>query len=221
MPQREFALIGLGRFGSSVARTLYEAGCSVLGVDRNPARVQAMADHATHVVEADATDEEVLRSLGLRNFDVVVVSVGTQLEASVLITLMLKEMGCSHVVAKASSELHGKVLQRTGADRVVFPERDMGVRVARSLITENVVDLIELTPDVSIVEFAAGGQLVGRSLRELHLRARYGVTVLAVRRGSRVMVPPPAEEKIRAGDVLVAVGANRDLERVEALAAGG
>src|SRR5690606_41587220 len=113
------------------------AGYPVLGIDRSPARVQAMADHTTHVVEADATDEEVLRSLGLRNFDVVVVSVGTQLEASVLITLMLKEMGCSHVVAKASSELHGKVLQRTGADRVVFPERDMSVRVARSMITED------------------------------------------------------------------------------------
>jgi len=220
VPPREFALIGLGRFGSSVARTLFEAGHSVLGIDRNPARVQAMADHATHVVEADATDEDVLRSLGLRNFDVVVVSVGTHLEASVLITVMLKEMGCPYVVAKASSDIHGRVLQKVGADRVVFPERDMGIRLARSLSNDNVVDLIELTPEVSIIELEAGGQLLGRSLRDLDLRARYGVTVLAVRRGSQVVVPPAADEKFRPGDVLVLVGGNSGLERVQALAAG-
>lgn len=219
MRQREFAVIGLGRFGSSVVRTLHQAGHNVLGLDRDGARVQALVDSATHVLEADATDEEVLRSLGIRNFDVVVVSIGHDLESSILITLMVKELGVPEVVAKASSEAHGKVLQRVGADRVVFPERDMGARVARALITENVLDLIELTPNISIVEFTAGGKLVGRNLRELDLRAKYGVTILALRRGTQVIVSPRVDMPFRAGDILVAVGTNDDLERVEELAA--
>ena len=219
MKRKEFAVIGLGRFGGSVARTLYGAGQSVLGIDKSEAKVQALSNHCTHVVQADATDEEVLRSLGLRNFDVVVVSIGNELEASVLVTVMLKEMGVKQIVAKASSEAHGKVLQRIGCDRVVFPEREMGVRLARSLVTENLVDFIDLTPEVSIVEFAAGGKLIGEDLRSLGLRARYGVTILAIRRESRVIVPPPATEKIRPGDVLVAIGTHKDLDRVEELAA--
>lgn len=215
MRKREFAVIGLGRFGSSVAQTLFASGNTVLGIDKAESRVQALAEHCTHVVQADATDEDVLKSLGLSNFDVVIVSVGTDLEASIMITLMLKELGVPEVVAKASSHLHGKVLERVGASRVIFPERDMGIRLARSLLDRNLVDYIELTPDVSIIELTAGGKVVGRDLRTLNLRAKYGVTILAIRRGSRVMISPPATENIREGDVLIAIGTNKDLERVE------
>lgn len=218
MKKREFAVIGLGRFGSSVAKTLFAAGYTVLGIDKMESRVQAVANYCTHVVQADATDEEVLRSLGLSNFDVAVVSVGNHLEASIMVTLMLKDIGVPEIVSKASSHLHGKVLERVGATRVVFPERDMGIRLARSLVTENLVDFIELTPDVSIIELAADGKFVNADLRSLNLRARYGVTILAIRRGEQVLVSPDATEKIRKGDILVAIGTNKNLERVEKLA---
>lgn len=215
MHKKEFAVIGLGRFGSSLARTLYEAGHTVLGIDLDEDRVQEMVHHTTHVVQADATDESVLQSLGLRNFDTVVISIGHDMEASILITLMVKESGAKHVVAKASTDAHGKVLARIGADRVVFPEKDMGARLARSLVATNILDLIEITPDVSIIEITAGEQMIGKSLRDLDLRAKFGVTVLAIKRANEIFVPPPAEKKLQAEDILVAIGNNHALERLQ------
>jgi trk system potassium uptake protein TrkA len=213
----EFAVIGLGRFGRSVALTLVELGHSVLGVDREEARVQAVSRQLTHAVQADATDEETLNALGVRNFDAVVVGIGANIEASVLVTLMLKQLGVPRVVAKASSELHGRVLERVGADRVVFPEREMGVRIARRLVAPGVLDLIELTPDVSVEELTAAGKIAGRTLRELDLRAKYGVTVLAIRRGEDVEVSPRPDVRIQQGDVLVVIGRNEQLLKVDAL----
>ncbi|HEY8394367.1 MAG TPA: TrkA family potassium uptake protein [Thermaerobacter sp.] len=214
MAVREFAVIGLGRFGRSVCQTLYEMGYSVLGVDVNEELVQAMVPHATHVVTADATEEEVLRSLGLRNFDVVIVAIG-DLEASVLVTLMLKEMGVRRVVAKAVNEHHGRVLERIGADQVVFPERDSGRRLAQRLVSGNFLDYIELSPDVSVAELHAGGGMVGKSLEQLRLRNRYRVTVLAIRRGEEVVVSPGAGAVIQQDDILVVIGKNDDLRRMQ------
>jgi len=210
---REFGVIGLGRFGASVARTLFEQGYNVLGVDRDEARVQANVNYCTHVVQADATDEEALRSLGVQNLDVVVVSMGHNLEASVLTTLTVKEMGVREVVAKASSEMHGKVLQRIGADRVVFPERDMGVRVANRLISAGILDYLQLGPHMSITEINAGNKLAGHTLGELHLRHRHGVNVLAIRRGEDVRVLPTADDHIQDGDVLVTIGTNDQIRK--------
>lgn len=213
--QREFAVVGLGRFGASVARILYELGHSVMGIDEDEARVQALANQITHVVQADATDENTLRSLGLRNFDTVIVAIGQNLEASILVTLMLKEIGVKTVVAKAATDAHGKVLERVGADRVVFPEKEMGAKLARFLAQSNILDFIELTPDVSLVEFSPGDGFHGKTLRQLDLRARFHVTVLAIRRGRQVLISPPADEPLHVGDIVVAIGNNDNIERLQ------
>lgn len=215
MAAKQFAVIGLGRFGSSVARTLYELGHEVLGIDSDVDNVQSMSGLITHVVQADATEEEVLRRLGLRNFDVVVVAIGHDIQASVLITLMLKELGVKYVVAKAASDVHGKVLSKIGADRVVYPERDMGIRVAHNLVASNVLDYIELAPEYSIVEMTAGENLAGRSLKELNLRAKYGINVMAVKRGEEVKLSPGPEDTIAEGDVIVLVGPTEELAKIE------
>lgn len=212
--QREFAVIGLGRFGTSVALTLYDLGHSVLGIDDDESKVQALANRITHVVQADATDEAALRSLGLRNFDTVIVAIGQDLEASILITLMLKEMGVRNVVGKAATDVHGKVLARVGADRVVFPEKDMGQKTARFLAQTNLLDYIELTPDISLVELSPAG-FEGKSLRDLDLRARFHVTVVAIRRGKEVIISPPADDPLRRDDIVVAVGKNENINKLQ------
>ncbi|HHV79951.1 MAG TPA: TrkA family potassium uptake protein [Firmicutes bacterium] len=213
---KEFAVIGLGRFGQSVAVGLASLGESVLGIDLDEARVNEVSHQLTKVVQADATDEEVLRSLGLRNFDVVVVAVGS-LEASILITLGLKEMGVKYVIAKASSDAHAKVLTKIGADRIVLPEKEMGTRVAYNLSSSNILDVIELSPEYSVIEVSADGELVGRTLRTLDLRNKYGVNVLAIKRGASVNLSPRAEDRIEKDDVLVLVGTNTGLKRVQEL----
>jgi len=215
MAARQFAVIGLGRFGRSVAITLAGMGCEVLGLDLEEGVVHEMGNCLTHVVQADATDEEVLRSLGLRNLDVVVVGIGQDIQSSILVTLMLKELGVRYVVAKAQTEAHGKVLARVGADRVVFPERDMGARVAHNLVSANVLDQIELSPDCTIMEIVAGEKLASKTLRQLDLRAKHGVNVMAIRKGNEVIVSPKADECIAADDVLVVIGRGDAIKRLE------
>ncbi len=211
---REFVVIGLGRFGGSLATTLYDMGYGVLGIDCREDKVNRCKESCTHVVQADATDEATLRSLGVTNFDVAIVSIGHDMQASILVTLNLKELGVPLVIAKASSEVHGKVLKRIGADRVVFPERDMGVRLANHLAVDNIVDYLEITPDVSIVEINATPEMVGKTLRQMDIRAQRGVNIVALRRANQeVVVPPGPDEAIQPGDVLVALGRNEDVRR--------
>ena len=209
---KQAAVIGLGRFGASVARTLANAGCEVLGVDVDESRVKAVADEITDAVRANALDEEALRALGLRNFEVVVVAIGHEVQASILVTVLLKEMGIPKIVAKAQDDLHGRVLQKVGADIVVFPERDMGVRLAHTLISRNVIDEIQLSTDYSILEMVAPHRFLGRSLKELELRQRFGLTILAIRREDRIIVSPDAEQTLEEGDILVALGQPEKLE---------
>jgi trk system potassium uptake protein TrkA len=209
---KQVAVIGLGRFGSSVARTLASSGCEVLAVDVDEARVKAIADEVTDAVRADALDDEALRGLGLRNFEVVVVAIGHEVEASILTTVLLKEMGVPKIVAKAQDDLHGRVLQKVGADIVVFPERDMGVRLAHTLISRNVIDEIQISTDYSIMEMQAPPRFLDRSLKELELRQRFGLTVLAIRRADRIIVSPDAEQTLEEGDVLVTLGQPERLE---------
>ncbi len=211
---KDFAVIGLGRFGSSVAKNLEKLGHTVLGIDSNDARVNAMMHCLTKVVQADATDEDTLKSLGLRNVDAVVVAIGHELQASTLTTLLLKELGIKHVVAKASNDLHAKVLYRVGADRVVFPEREMGHRIAYNLVSTNILDYIELSPDVSIMEITATGSLAAKRLKQLDLRNKFGINVLAIRRGEEINVSPKADDLIKEGDILVVVGPNQGLQKV-------
>ncbi|MGB9839710.1 potassium channel family protein [Thermovenabulum sp.] len=212
---KQFVVIGLGRFGSSVAKTLYKLGYDVLGIDSSEEIVQSMADSITHAVQADATDENTMKALGIRNFDVGIVSIGNDIQSSILVTLILKELGLKYVVAKANNELHGKVLYKIGADRVVFPERDMGIRVAHNLVSSNILDYIELSPDFSIVEIEALPEWYNKTLRNLDMRVRYGLNVMAIKRSDDIIVAPGADDTILEKDILVVVGKNKDIEKIE------
>lgn len=215
MSQKQVAVIGLGRFGSSVARTLHNLGHEVLGIDGDPDLVDLFSAELTHAVACDCTDEEALRALGLRNFDVVVVAIGHDVQASILTTVLLKEMGAPLVIAKAATELHGRTLSKVGADKVIYPERDMGARLAHSLLTGSETDYIELSPEYTMMELAAPQKLVGKSLREANLRARFGISVMAVKSGERINAAPLATDEIKQGDILVLLGSNEGVRQLE------
>ena len=209
---KQFVVIGLGRFGSSVARTLADNGHDVLAIDKCEECIDKLVDYVTHAVEADATDEAALSALGVNNFDTAVVSIGDNLHANILVTLILKEMGVPEVVAKAQDQMHGKILSRVGADKVVFPERDMGERVARQLISPNMLDYIDFAPGYSIIEIIAPGQMVGKTLQEINFRREYNANVMAIRRGKNLNLAPGGQDKILEGDTLIIMGHNDELE---------
>jgi len=224
---RQFAVIGLGRFGSSVARTLSEKGKDVLGIDYREQVVQEISEAISQAVCADAKDEKALKALGIQDIDVAVVAIGN-LEASVLITLMLKEMGIKEIVVKALTDDHKKVLEKIGATRIVMPERDMGQRVGNALVTPQVLDHIDLSADSSIVEIVSPQDFIGKSLRELDIRAKHGINVIAVKRKvksitdkgeatykEKIEVTPEADEIIRIKDVLVVIGPNDKIEKLK------
>ncbi|AEI42293.1 potassium channel family protein [Paenibacillus mucilaginosus] len=215
MKRSQYAVIGLGRFGSSVAMELMKLGYEVLGIDKDEESVEEMADKLTHVVVADATDEEVLRSLGIRNFDCVVVSIGDDIQSSILTAILLKDIGVGNVVAKALSELHGKVLSKIGVDRVIYPERDMGIRVAHQLVSPNLLDYIELSKEYTIAELAVPRCLSGRSLKELDTRARYGCSVVAINKKDGVIIAPTATDTVEEKDIMVIIGTNQQIETFE------
>ncbi|NPV93409.1 MAG: TrkA family potassium uptake protein [Firmicutes bacterium] len=213
--QKQFVIIGIGRFGSSLARTLTNMGYDVLAIDSNVERVQNFTSEVTHVVEADATEPETLKALGIGNFDVAVVAIGDCIQASILVTVLLKDLGVKKVVAKAINDLHGRVLEKVGADKVVYPERDMGIRIAHQLISTNVLDQIELSSDFSVQEVLAPPKLIDKTLKELDLRPRFGVSVMAIKRGGEILVNPGADDTVKARDVLVVLGSNVELARFE------
>ncbi|AGL03398.1 potassium channel family protein [Desulfoscipio gibsoniae] len=214
---KQFAVIGLGRFGSSVAKTLSKMGYDVLGIDIDEEMVNSMAEDLTYTVKADTLDEQTLKSLGIRNFDVVVVAIGREIQASILVTVMLKEMGVKKVVAKAQTEIHGKVLERVGADKVVFPERDMGERIAKALVSKNILDQIVLSPEYSLVEMAVPPGFINKTLEKSGARQKYGISILAIRRGSDVIISPNASNIMLEGDILVVIGRNDKLGKFETI----
>jgi trk system potassium uptake protein TrkA len=213
--KKQFAIIGLGRFGSSVAKYLAELGYEVLAVDENSQRVQDVAHAVTHAVTADSTDEEAMNALGIRNFDVVVIAIGQDIQASILTTLILKDLGVPYIIVKAQNELHGKVLNKIGADKVVFPERDMGLRVAHHLISPNILEHIELSVDYSIVEMKIPSSMIGKNLIQLDIRLKYNCNVLAVKRNDEMNITPRSDEPLMTDDVLVIVGKNDQLTKLE------
>jgi len=215
MKKKQVVVIGLGRFGTSIAQTLYAMGYDVLAIDKDEEIIQSISDSVTYAVQADATDEATLKALGLRNFDVAVVTIGADIQSSILITLLCKEMGIRHVVSKAQNDLHAKVLYKIGADKVVFPERDMGMRVAHNLVSSNILDYIELSPDYSLVEITALPSWENKSLRELDMRARFGINVMAIKHNKEVNISPKGDDVIRHGDVLVVIGKIDDINRLE------
>lgn len=212
---KSFAVIGLGRFGTAVARSLAELGNEVLAIDNDPEAIKDISSIVTYAVEADVLDESVLRDLGIGNMDAVVVSIGSDLEASIMATLMAKEIGVNRVVAKAQTELHGRVLKKIGADRIIFPERDMGHRVAHNLTSKNILDYIELSPEFSIIEVKALKTWVGKSLKDLRLRNKYGVNVIAIKKGKALNISPGSEDKIENDDIVIIIGSKEDVRKIE------
>ena len=215
MANKQFVVIGLGRFGASVAKTLYGLGHDVLAIDMDEDVVQEIADSVTHAVQMDATDENALRTLGIRNFDVAVVTIGEKIQASVMATLLAKELGVKYIIAKGHSDLHAKVLKKIGADRVILPEKDMGVRVAHNLVSSSILDYIELSPDYSIIEINTPKEWHGKSLTELQLRSKYGINVMAIKRHNEINISPIAEDKVEPEDIIVAIGSSDELSKLE------
>jgi trk system potassium uptake protein len=213
--KKEFAVIGLGRFGGSICRALSEQGVEVMAIDSNEDRVNQFTMIASHAVVGDTTDENVLKSLGIRNFDHVIVAIGDDIQSSILTTLILKELGVKNITVKAQNDYHEKVLLKIGADHVVHPERDMGRRIANNIISNNVLDYLELSDQHSIVEIVASANLDGYSLIDLDIRAKYGINIVAIKRGEDILVSPQASEVIRKGDILIVIGADADINRFE------
>lgn len=212
---KQFVVIGCGRFGTSVAKTLYNQGYDVLAIDSSEEIVQEISDSVTYAAQADVEDEHALKSLGIRNFDVAVISIGSNIQASIMATLIVKEMGVKTVIAKAQNDVHAKVLYKIGADKVVFPERDMGVRVAHNLVSPNILDYIELSQDYSIAEISSISDWENKSLKELKLPTKYGINVMAIKQNDTMNVSPKADDVIKPGDVLVVLGNNKDLSDLE------
>jgi trk system potassium uptake protein TrkA len=225
MARRRFAIIGLGRFGESMASTLVELGQDVLGIDSDEERVNELADRVPHLLVLNGMDTKALADAGVADVDVAVISIGTNIESSLLIVMAVKEMGVKYVVAKATTAMHGRILERLGVDRVVYPEREMALRMAHSLVSPNVIDYIGLSHEFSIIEVPAPAAFVGKTLKEINLRARHGLTLIAIKRrdpatnGMATLVAPPATETIQSRDVLAMVGSNERLAELEQLVA--
>ncbi|MGM0138986.1 trk system potassium uptake protein TrkA [Enterococcus sp. DIV0755b] len=212
--KQNYAIIGLGRFGGSICRTLIESGQEVLAIDSSEDRVNEYMNIATHAVVGNAQDEMTLRSLGIRNFDHVIVAIGEDIQASILVTLMVKEMGVPNVLAKAQNEYHARVLEKIGADRVVHPERDMGVRIAHNLVSKNILDYVELSDVYSLAEIrVTNPKFYDKSLADLNFRQNFGLTVVGIRRvNGKVVVSPTADEIVLKNDNLLVIGETDDVD---------
>jgi len=221
--KKHYAVIGLGRFGFSVAKTLAKYDAEVIAIDSEEERVKKAADFVTYAVQLDAIDEKALRSVGVQNVDTAIVSIGENIEASILVVMLLKELGIRNIIAKAVTTLHGKVLQNLGVNRIIFPERDMAIRVAHSLIRPSVLEQLELSQEYSIVELPTPDNLIGKTLKDTQLRTRYGVNLIAIKRKITTEkgiikdswnVNPLPTDTIEKEDILVLIGLNEDLDKM-------
>jgi len=230
LANKSFAVIGLGRFGENIARALSEKGFEVIVIDSDENEVQLFADIVTHSFVLDATDERALKDAGIADVDVAIVSLGQNIDTSILVTLILKEIGVKEVIVKAVNERHGKILQRIGADKVIYPEREVAIRLAESFVSPKIFDYIELSPSHSIIEIAAPRQFFGKTLNEIQLRQKYGVTLIAIKRKipivtdkgtpdfkEDIIISPSIDEELAEGDVITLLGRYEDLARIEKL----
>jgi trk/ktr system potassium uptake protein len=213
--KKQVLIIGLGRFGVSLATTLFSMGHDVMALDEDERKVQNISTQITHAVQADATDEAVLKELGVSNFDVAIVTVGQAIQNSVLSTILLKKLGVPYVIARAENDLHGTILDKIGADKVVYPEREMGIRIAHGLTLTDVQDYIPVAPSYGVSKLATSPYFVGKSLSDLGLGrgGRWGLAVLLIQRGKEVIVTPDRAEVVRLGDVLIVSGSDEKLEQ--------
>lgn len=216
---KHFAVIGLGNFGFYAAKALFEDGNEVVAIDRDKARVQAVDPHSTEAVVLDATDKEALKSLGMENMDGVIISTGTKISTSILICLHLHEMGVKKILAKALDDDHGKILERVGATDIIHPERDMALRVSRGLSRPNVLDFIPLAEEFDLVQVGPPSEFVGKSLKDLNLRAKFNVHIIAIKElvPENFVLVPPAGFVIKDSDILIMLGKSRDIRRIKAL----
>ncbi|WZL72023.1 TrkA family potassium uptake protein [Clostridiaceae bacterium 35-E11] len=212
---KQVLVIGAGRFGASITRNLYKMGHDVMVVDESEEVINTLSEFSTHAIKGNASDERTIKAIGVSNFDVCVIAMGSDIQASILIGIMLKEAGAKYVVAKAQSELHAKVLFKIGVDKVVFPERDMGARIAQSIVSTNIMDYIELSADYSIAEITAFDEWIGKSLTELNMRPKYGINVMAIRKGDKITVSPTASAVIEENNILIVMGLNKYLSNLD------
>ena len=213
--KKQYLVIGLGRFGSSLAVTLCQKGAEVLAIDTDMDLVEEHRSLLTEVIQADAMDKSVLEEIGAENFDVAVVTIGSDIRSGGTITMLLKEMGVKYVIAKADDEFHGRMLTKLGADKVIFPERDMGQRMAHNLLSEKILDFIELSPDYSLMEIRPQPEWINKPLRELDLRSRCRINIVAIRTGENVNAMPDMNTRIGENDVLLVVAATRSTEKLD------
>ena len=213
----KFVVIGLGNFGYYLAKSLFEEGKEVIGVDRNKERVQRLQEFCSYAMVGDATDKSILESIGIENDDVVIVSLGDNISASVLVTLYLRDLNIQNVYVKIISEDHGRVLEKIGATEVIFPERDLAQKLAKGLTSPNVIDYLPLTDDYNIVEIAPSKDFVGKTLAELHLRSRYHISILAVRGlvPESITMNPGGSFTVKDSDILIALGKPEDIKRIK------
>ena len=210
---KSYAVLGLGSFGKSVARSFMELGIEVLAVDRNKIIVNEIASEVTYAVQMDVTNEDALKSIGVEKMDGVIVAIGENLEASVMATLLVKELGVTYVVAKAETEMQKKILENIGADKVVFPEKEMGVRLAKN-IAGNFLDVFDLSSKDSMVELKVKEEWIGKSIRELDFRNRYHLNIVAFRRDGKLDSFPDPDDVLQRDDIIITVGKNEDLSRI-------
>lgn len=215
MKNKEFVVFGLGRFGKSVALTLAESGCEVLVVDNSEEKIHDIADSVTYAVKADVTDAETLATLGLGNFDGAIIAIGEHLESSVLGTILVKEMGIPFVLAKVQTETQAKVLRKVGADKVVFPEKETGIRIANKLIHGNFFDAVELSNTYSMMELNCRPEWDNHTLKELDLRRKYNINVIGIKHDEGFNINPQPEEKLFESDILVVIGENEMLSKLQ------
>ena len=212
--KKQFAVFGLGSFGESVAVELQRLGCEVIAVDKNMDRVEHIANSVSYAMQADIGDGDFIRSLGVRNLDGVVITAAENLEASIMATMFCREIGVPYIVAKTKNEKHATVLEKIGVDSVIYPDKEMGIKLARNLMSVNFTDWISLSPDYSIMEILVPKQWVGKSLKELNVRNNYGVNVVGIKKNAQVEVNPDPDEKLSQDMVMILVGANKDLKKI-------
>lgn len=212
--RKEFVVFGIGKFGLSVAKSLADNGCQVMAVDSGQDRIAEIAEHVTYAVCADVTDAEAMYSLGIKKFDGAIVAIGENLEASVLATIMAKELGIPYVLAKAQTELQAKVLKKVGADKIIFPEKETGIRIAHNLMGGNFFDAIELSNKYSMMNYDIPAEWIGKSLRELNLRVTKKINIIGIKRKENFEITPDADAPLLEDDILVVIGTNQALNKL-------
>jgi len=215
--KKQVVVMGLGRFGSGVARTLYQLGHDVMAIDQNEERVQSMMGEVTYAVRGDSTSEAVLRELGVHNFDIGIVAIGSNVEANIMVSVLLKTMGLPYIVSRAHSSLHANTLARIGCNKVILPEAEMGSRLAHSLFNPDVQEYLELTPAFGISRIRVPERFTNMTLREsgfAGVRDKYGVAVLALKRSDDITLSPDGDEQLQAGDVLVVAGRDEQVDKI-------